>query len=80
MRDVIKRMNDAAAILDLDAMPSHGNSTNTFDASPGNVVVQNERVKTVDNVINNGMAKESIVDTERREMISVRQDLEEVNV
>ena len=71
MRDVTKTMNDSAAILDSDATPSHGNSTNTFGASPGNVVGLNESVKTVENVINDDMAKKSIVDTERKETISV---------
>ena len=59
MRDVIKRMNDSSAILDSDATPSHGNSTNTFGASPGNVVGLNE---IVGNVINDDMAKESNVE------------------
>ena len=80
MRDVIDRMDDSAAILDLDATPSHGNSINTFGASQGNAVGLNERVKNVDNVINDDMAKESIVDTEGKETISVRRDLEQVSV
>ena len=67
MRDVIKRMNDSAAT------PSHGNSINTFGASPGNVVGLNE---SVGNVINDDMAKESNVEfTEGMKTISVRRDL-----
>ena len=78
MRDVIKRMNDSAAVLDSDATPTHGNSTNTFGASPGNVVCLNE---SVGKVINDNMAKESNVEfTEGMKTISVRRDLEQVNV
>ena len=77
MRDVIKRMNDSAAILDSDAMPSHGNSTNTFGTSPGNVGLN----ESIGNLINDDMVKESNVEfTEGTKTISVRQDLEQVNV
>ena len=73
MRDVIKRMNDSAAILDSNATPSHGNSKNTFGTSPGNVVGINE---SVGNVINDNMAKESNVEfTEGMKTISVQRDL-----
>ena len=78
MRGVLKRMNDSAAILGSDATPSHGNSTNTLSASPGNVVGLNE---SIGNVINDDMAKESNVEfTEGMKTISVRRDLEQVNV
>ena len=77
MRDVIKRMNDSAAILDSDATPSHGNSTNSFGASPGNVGLN----ESIGSVINNDMAKESNVEfTEGMKTISVRRDLEQVNI
>ena len=77
MRDVIKRMNDSIAILDSDATPSHGNSTNTFGASRGNVGLN----ESIGNVINDDMAKESNVEfTEGSKTISVRRDLEQVNV
>ena len=58
MRDVIKRMNDSATILDSDVTPSNGNSTNTFGASPGNVGLN----ESIGNVINDDMAKESNVE------------------
>ena len=77
MRYVIKRMNDSAAILDSDATPSHGNSTNTFGASPGNVGLN----ESIGNVINDDMAKESNMEfTEGMKTISVRRDLEQVKV
>ena len=57
MRDVIKRMNDSSAILDSDATPSHGNSTNTFGTSPGNVGLK----KSIGNMINYDITKESNV-------------------
>ena len=77
MRDVIKRMNDSVAILDSDVTPSHGNSTNTFGASRGNVGLN----ESIGNVINDDMAKESNVEfTEGSKTMSVRRDLEQVNV
>ena len=72
MRDVIKRMNGSAAILNSSVTPSHGKSTSSFGASPGNVVGLNENVKTVDKVNNDDMVKESIVDTEGKKTVSVR--------
>ena len=63
--------------LESDATLSHGNSTNTLGASPENVGLN----ESIGNMINDDKAKESNVEfTEGMKTISVRRDLEQVNV